>query len=98
MPIATVNPATGRTVKTFEAHGDREVEDRIVRATRAATRMRELPVTERARLVGRLAEVLTERREELAKLMTLEMGKLHGAALAEGDKCALGCRYYAENR
>jgi len=97
MPIATVNPATGRTVKTFEAHGDREVEDRIVRATRAATRMREVPATERARLVARLADVLTQRREELAKLMTLEMGKLHGAALAEVDKCAVGCRYYAEN-
>jgi succinate-semialdehyde dehydrogenase / glutarate-semialdehyde dehydrogenase len=97
MPIATVNPATGRTVKTFEAHSDRDVEDRIVRATRAAAKMREIPATERARLVGRLGEALTQRREELGKLMTLEMGKLHGAALAEVDKCALGCRYYAEN-
>src|SRR5436305_2452198 len=97
MPIATVNPATGRTVKTFEAHGDRDVEDRIVRATRAAAKMREMPATERARLVGRLGDVLTQRREELGKLMTVEMGKLHGAALAEVDKCALGCRYYAEN-
>src|SRR5438067_9989498 len=97
MPIATVNPATGRTVKTFEAHGDRDVEDRIVKATRAAAKMREMPATERARLVGRLGEALTQRREELGKLMTLEMGKLHGAALAEVDKCAAGCRYYAEN-
>jgi succinate-semialdehyde dehydrogenase/glutarate-semialdehyde dehydrogenase len=97
MPIATVNPATGRTVKTFEAHSDREVEDRVVRATRAASQMREIPAAERARLVGRVAEVLTGRREELAKLMTLEMGKLHGAALAEVDKCAAGCRFYAEN-
>jgi len=97
MPIATVNPATGRTVKTFEAHSDRDVEDRIVKATRAAAKMREMPATERARLVGRLGDALTQRREELGKLMTLEMGKLHGAALAEVDKCAAGCRYYAEN-
>jgi succinate-semialdehyde dehydrogenase/glutarate-semialdehyde dehydrogenase len=97
MPIATVNPATGRTVKTFEAHSDRDVEDRIVRATRAAAKMREIPAQERARLVARLGDALTHRREELAKLMTLEMGKLHGAALAEVDKCALGCRFYAEN-
>src|SRR3954470_20844921 len=97
MPIATVNPATGRTVKTFEAHSDRDVEDRIVRATRAAAKMREIPAQERARLVARLGDALTQRREELAKLMTLEMGKLHGAALAEVDKCALGCRFYAEN-
>src|SRR5256885_6375106 len=97
MPIATVNPATGRTVKSFESHSDREVEDRIVRATRAAAKMREIPATERARLVGRLGEVLTQRRDELGKLMTLEMGKLHAAALAEVDKCALGCRFYAEN-
>src|SRR5436309_5110909 len=97
MPIASVNPATGRTVKTFDPHSEREVEDRVVRATRAAAKMREIPAPERARLVGRLAEVLTQRREELAKLMTLEMGKLHGAALAEVDKCATGCRFYAEN-
>jgi succinate-semialdehyde dehydrogenase / glutarate-semialdehyde dehydrogenase len=97
MPIASVNPATGRTVKTFEAHNDRDVEDRIVRATRAAAKMREIPAQERARLVARFGDALTQRREELAKLMTLEMGKLHGAALAEVDKCALGCRYYAEN-
>jgi succinate-semialdehyde dehydrogenase / glutarate-semialdehyde dehydrogenase len=97
MPIATVNPATGRTVKTFDAYSDRDVEDRIVRATRAAAKMREIPATERARLVGRLGDVLTQRREELGRLMTLEMGKLHGAALGEVDKCALGCRYYAEN-
>src|SRR3954470_7490389 len=96
MPIASVNPATGRTVKSFEAHSDRDVEDRIVRATRAAAKMRDLPATERARLVGRLAEVLTQRREELGRLMTLEMGKLHGAALAEVDKCVAGSRYYAE--
>src|SRR4051794_19882070 len=75
MPIATVNPATGRTVKTFEAHSDRDVEDRIVRATRAAAKMREIPAQERARLVARLGDALTQRREELAKLMTLEMGK-----------------------
>ena len=97
MPIASVNPATGRTVKSFDAHSDRDVEDRIVRATRAAAKMREMPATERARLVGRLGDVLTQRREELGKLMTVEMGKLHGAALAEVDKCAAGCRYYAEN-
>src|SRR3954465_5504127 len=97
MPIATVNPATGRTVKTFEAHSDRDVEDRIVRATRAAAKMREIPAQERARLVARLGDALTGRREELAKLMTLEMGKLHGAALAEVAKGAAGCRFYAEN-
>jgi len=97
MPIASVNPATGRTVKSFDAHSDRDVEDRIVRATRAAAKMREMPATERARLVGRLGDVLTQRREELGKLMTVEMGKLHGAALAEVDKCATGCRFYAEN-
>jgi succinate-semialdehyde dehydrogenase/glutarate-semialdehyde dehydrogenase len=97
MAIATVNPATGRTVKTFDPHGEREIEEKVARAFGAAPQMRGTPPQDRARLVGRLAEVLTRRREELARLMTLEMGKLHGAALAEVDKCATGCRYYAEN-
>jgi succinate-semialdehyde dehydrogenase/glutarate-semialdehyde dehydrogenase len=97
MAIATTNPATGRTVKTFDPHGEREIEDKVARAVKAAAELRTMPAQDRARLVGRLGDVLTRRREELARTMTLEMGKLHGAALAEVDKCATGCRFYAEN-
>jgi succinate-semialdehyde dehydrogenase/glutarate-semialdehyde dehydrogenase len=97
MAIATTNPATGKTMKTFEPHGEREIEDKVARAVKAADALRTTPAKERARLVGRLGDVLSRRRDELARTMTLEMGKLHAAALAEVDKCATACRFYAEN-
>src|SRR5712691_8984309 len=97
MAIATVDPATGKTVRTFQPHTEAQVEEKLARALAGARLQRELPVTERAKRMGRAAQVLQARREELGRLMTLEMGKLKNAALAEVDKCALGCRYYAEN-
>src|SRR5712671_6999799 len=97
MAIATVDPATGKTVRTFQPHTDAQVEEKLARALVGARLQRELPVTERAKRMSRAADVLKARREELGRLMTLEMGKLKNAALAEVDKCALGCRYYAEH-
>lgn len=97
MPIASVNPATGETVRTFEPHTDAQVEEKLARAERAFHEWRQSRLPDRAQRLVRAAEVLAGRREELARLMTLEMGKLHKAALGEVDKCALACRYYAEN-
>src|SRR6266478_4054632 len=97
MAIATVDPATGKTVRTFQPHTDAQVEEKLARALVGARLQRELPVLERAKRMARAAEILKARREELGRLMTLEMGKLKNAALAEVDKCALGCRYYAEH-
>src|SRR6266568_9605565 len=97
MAIATVDPATGKTVRTFQPHTEAQVEEKLARALAGARLQRELPVTERAKRMGRAAHVLQARREELGRLMTLEMGKLKNAALAEVDKCALGCRYYADH-
>src|SRR5229473_830519 len=97
MAIATVDPATGKTVRTFQPHTEAQVEEKLARALVGARLQRELPVAERAKRMARAAEILKARREELGRLMTLEMGKLKNAALAEVDKCALGCRYYAEN-
>src|SRR5690242_5782041 len=97
MAIATTDPSTGKTVKTFQPHTEAQVEEKLARAMVGARLQRELPVAERARRMARAAEILKSRREELGRLMTLEMGKLKNAALAEVDKCAAGCRYYAEN-
>ncbi len=96
MPIESVNPATAERVKTFEADTEAEVEEKLALAARAFRDWRQSSFPERSRLLLRAAGVLTERREELGRLMTLEMGKLHKAALAEVDKCASACRYYAE--
>src|SRR2546429_2128994 len=97
MAIATVDPNTGNTIRTFQPHTDAQLEEKLARAVVGARLQRELPIAERAKRMARAAEILHVRREELGRLMTLEMGKLKNAALAEVDKCAVGCRYYAEN-
>ncbi len=97
MPIASVNPATGETLRVFAAHSAAEVETRLDLAARAFATWRRVPLLERAALLARVANLFLEQREALAELMTLEMGKLRGAALAEVDKCALCFRHYAEH-
>jgi succinate-semialdehyde dehydrogenase/glutarate-semialdehyde dehydrogenase len=97
MPIASVNPATGETVRTFEPHDLNHIDEMLTRAQEAYLGWRKRPIAERAAVVARAGEVLGKRREELARLMTLEMGKLRAGALAEVDKCATACRHYAEH-
>jgi succinate-semialdehyde dehydrogenase / glutarate-semialdehyde dehydrogenase len=96
MPIATVNPATGETLKTFEAASEQEIDATLTRATNAFREHRRLPFAERAALMTRAAEIIETDKNELGRLMTLEMGKPIGAGIAEAEKCALACRYYAE--
>jgi succinate-semialdehyde dehydrogenase/glutarate-semialdehyde dehydrogenase len=97
MAIATINPATGQVVKTFESMGDTQIEDRVERAARTFVEYRTLPFAERARKMFRAAEILERDKDSLGRLMTLEMGKPLRAAVAEAAKCATACRYYAEN-
>lgn len=97
MPIATTNPATGETVRVFEEHTSAQVEERVARAHAAFLSWRRSKFSERAALLKRIAALFTEKRETLAQLMTLEMGKLKKAALAEVDKCAGCLLHYAEN-
>jgi succinate-semialdehyde dehydrogenase/glutarate-semialdehyde dehydrogenase len=97
MPIATTNPATGEVLRTFAAHDDAHVEAALAAAARAAADWRRVPPAARAAVVGRAADVLDRRREEFARLMTLEMGKPVQAARDEAAKCAAACRYYAEH-
>jgi succinate-semialdehyde dehydrogenase/glutarate-semialdehyde dehydrogenase len=97
MPIATTNPATGEVLRTFAPYDDARVEAALAAAERAAAAWRLVPAAERAAVVGRAADVLDRRREEFARLMTLEMGKPVQAARDEAAKCAAACRYYAEH-
>ncbi len=97
MAIASINPATGETEKTFEPHSAAAVEEALARAERAFRDWRLVPVEERAAHLARLADLLEERKEELARLAVREMGKPLAAARAEVGKCALACRYYVEN-
>jgi succinate-semialdehyde dehydrogenase / glutarate-semialdehyde dehydrogenase len=95
--IATINPATGQTVRTFTPISDQELEARLQCAVDAFHRHRRTPLAERTRLLLRAAEILESDKEQFGRLMVLEMGKTLKAAVEEAAKCAWGCRYYAEN-
>ncbi|MFJ5114692.1 NADP-dependent succinic semialdehyde dehydrogenase [Streptomyces sp. NPDC088551] len=96
MPIATVNPASGETLKTFDALGAEEIESRIASAAQAFRRYRLTGFDERARLLYRAADLLEQDAPEIARTMTTEMGKPVVAARAEALKCAKAMRWYAE--
>jgi len=97
MPIATTNPATGETVRTFDALSESDVAARLDRAARAFRQWRVTPVAERAGVVARAGDILEREKDRYGRLMTLEMGKPLKAAVEEAAKCALACRYYAEH-
>ncbi|HMC20424.1 MAG TPA: aldehyde dehydrogenase family protein, partial [Thermoanaerobaculia bacterium] len=97
MAIATVNPATGETLKTFTPLRDEEIEQKLQKSVRAADINRRRSFAERAARVRKSAGLLEERQKELGKLITVEMGKPVKAAVAEVNKCALVCRYYADH-
>lgn len=95
--IASINPATGETLRTFEALSDTQVDDALARADAAWRTYRHTPLAGRARWLSAAAEILEQEKDRLGRIMTLEMGKPIGAARAEAAKCALACRYYAEH-
>ncbi len=97
MAIATINPATGEVLKKFDALSDPQVDEKISLAARAFQNFRKTSFAERARWMTRAAEILESEKEPLGGLMSLEMGKTLGSAIAEAEKCAGACRYYAEH-
>jgi succinate-semialdehyde dehydrogenase / glutarate-semialdehyde dehydrogenase len=97
MAIASVNPATGQTIKTFESHSAAEIEQKLGAAQAGFERNKALDFATRARFMLRVADLLVSEKLDLARLATLEMGKPLRQAVAEVEKCAAGCRYYAEN-
>lgn len=97
MMLASVNPATGKTLAEFAGHTAAQVETRLALAADAALRWRFTPITERAAVVARLGALLDEDKERLGRMMTLEMGKPIRAGVEEAAKCALACHFYAEH-
>jgi succinate-semialdehyde dehydrogenase/glutarate-semialdehyde dehydrogenase len=93
--IASVDPSTGKLLESFEPLGDAELEERLARATAAFGRHRRSSFDQRSRLLLRTAELLEAEAVALGGTMTLEMGKPLSAAIAEVEKCARACRYYA---
>ena len=97
MTIATANPATGQTVRTFEPLTTEQLEGRLQCAADAYLRHRRTTFAERAKLMFRAAEILEADKEVFGRIMVIEMGKTLKSAMDEAVKSAWGCRYYAEN-
>lgn len=97
MAIATVNPATGATERTFAAHDAAEVERRIAQAHAAVETLRGTTFAQRAQWAHATADLLDEDADELARILTLEMGKPIAQSRAEVAKCATGLRFYADH-
>ncbi|MFI9172624.1 NADP-dependent succinic semialdehyde dehydrogenase [Streptomyces lincolnensis] len=97
MPIATVNPANGETLKRYEAMGEQEIERRLQLAEATFRTYRLTTFDERARLLRRAADLLDEDQRDIARLMTTEMGKPVKQARAEAAKCAKAMRWYADH-
>jgi succinate-semialdehyde dehydrogenase/glutarate-semialdehyde dehydrogenase len=97
MPIATVNPANGETLKTYEAMGEEEIERRLQLAEATFRTYRTTTFAERARLLHRAADLLEEDQQDITRVMTTEMGKPIQQARAEAAKCAKAMRWYADH-
>ncbi|HVV19362.1 MAG TPA: NADP-dependent succinic semialdehyde dehydrogenase, partial [Pseudonocardiaceae bacterium] len=97
MAIATVNPATGETLRTFAPLDDAEIDQRIERAHLTFLELRRTTFAARADWMRAAADILDKDVEDLARLLTTEMGKTIGAARAEVHKCAKAARFYADH-
>ncbi|WP_072620034.1 NAD-dependent succinate-semialdehyde dehydrogenase [Spirulina major] len=97
MGIATTNPATGETLKTFPALHDSELERRLAHGQAAFLDYRRTSFEQRGQWLYQAAAQLEAHCDDYARLMTLEMGKTHQSAIAEVKKSALVCRYYADH-
>lgn len=97
MAIATINPATGKTIKTFDPMSDGAIAAALDLAHQTFQTYRLTPFSQRATWLNAAADILEANAEDWGKLMTLEMGKPIQGAIAEVKKCARVCRYYAEH-
>jgi len=97
MSIASINPATGETLKTFPALSPEQIEEKLQISEETFRTYRRTSFAERSGMMQRAAKILDSEKLEFGKLMTREMGKPIKAAISEVEKCAWVCRYYADN-
>ncbi len=97
MAIATTNPATGKTLKVFDALSSVALDQRLATAEAAFQAYRHTSLAQRATWLQSAADILEANKQAYGELMTLEMGKPVKGAIAEVTKCAWVCRYYAEH-
>jgi succinate-semialdehyde dehydrogenase / glutarate-semialdehyde dehydrogenase len=97
MTVETINPATGKIEYTLELMDSAAIESILAAAESAFPQWSARPLAERGALLRKVGAQLRRRRDDIQKIMTAEMGKLRKEALAEVDKCADACDYYAEH-
>ncbi|MFZ1730615.1 MAG: NAD-dependent succinate-semialdehyde dehydrogenase [Bacteroidota bacterium] len=97
MQFESVNPATGLLLERYDEHSAIEVDEKIKLADAAYRLWRDTTYSHKAQLLHRAADELRTRREDYARMMTLEMGKPITQSRAEADKCAWVCDWYADN-
>jgi len=95
--IASINPVTGETIQTFTPLTDAEIQAKLEKSQQAFEKYRRIPLDQRAVWMNAAADILEKNKEHYGKIMTLEMGKTLASAIAEAEKSAVGCRYYAQN-
>ena len=97
MAIATQNPATGETLKTYLALDNTQVDTILQQVNTASIGWAATPIAERTACLKHAAQQLRTQRDRYAAIVTLEMGKPIREARAEVEKCAAGCEFYAQN-
>ncbi len=95
--LASINPLTGELLRQYEQHSDQVIEQKLQLAQETFREYRKVPFAQRAQMLTRAAEILEQGKETFARIMTQEMGKTLRSAVQEAEKCAFGCRFYAEN-
>jgi acyl-CoA reductase-like NAD-dependent aldehyde dehydrogenase len=97
MSIQSINPATEEVLNTFEPFNDAQIDQALAEARTAFLSWRDTSFAERSELFHKLANYLRDRKEHLGRLATLEMGKPIAESIAEVEKCAWNCDFYADN-
>lgn len=97
MSFNSINPATGELLATHNAHSPEEIKNILQLTQKAQLGWAQTSFEERSGLMHAAAAELESSRDQYARSITLEMGKPLSQSLAEVDKCALVCRYYADN-
>ncbi len=97
MGIATINPATGELLKSFDSLTSSEIETKLSLAQAQFLEYRWRSLAQKADWLRQAANLLDQEKQYFAELMTLEMGKPVKAAIAEVEKCAMVCRFYADH-
>jgi succinate-semialdehyde dehydrogenase/glutarate-semialdehyde dehydrogenase len=95
--MKSVNPATGEVIQTYETHSEKGVEKIINSVDKCWHQWKKTSFFQRSQMMQNLATLLKSNKEELARLMAKEMGKVLREGIAEIEKCAWVCDYYAAN-